>query len=215
MPLPAWRQPLLASSLPQDKKWHDSGRKWGQTKDSASEPPWGPDRVWEDHCSSIPRVQQKHPIPRLLSGHAGDFSPFRHPDWGLVRCSFRPRPRKAAAPSPPTPTPSCGSSSPPCGQQTGPALPSLLTGKKKKETRKSSSRSSHPILCTSPDTSAHGSVVVTAAAERANKRHHPGQKSRPSTQLYPLRNRVSLPPLTAHATSPGLTVKSRRPGPML
>lgn len=97
-------------------------------------PPWGPDRVWGDHCSSIPRVQQKHPISRLLSGHAGDFSPFRHPDWELGRCSFRPSPRKATAPSPPTPTPSSGSSSTVGSKRDLPCPRSLQKKKRGQET---------------------------------------------------------------------------------
>lgn len=135
-------------------------------------PPWGPDRVWGDHCSSIPRVQQKHPISRLLSGHAGDFSPFRHPDWGLGRCSFRPSPRKATAPSPPD-ADTFLRFLVHCGQQTGPALPSLFAGKKKGARNPPLAAVTRSSARRRTDTRPVPSVVVTAAAQRANKRHHP------------------------------------------
>lgn len=158
-------------------------------------PPWGPERVWEDHCPSIPRVQQKHPIPRLPSGHAGDFSPFRHPDWELVRCSFRPRPR-------PRPLTTDADTVPPVPRVGRPRLlPCPLSSehsqRKKKEGRKPSSRSSHPILCTSPGTR----TVLPVLSSQQQQSEQTDDTTRPPTpwtkvgppQLCPLlRNRVSL-----------------------
>lgn len=146
-------------------------------------PPWGPERVWEDHCSSIPRVQQKHPILRLPSGHAGDFSPFRHPDWELVRCSFRPRPR---------PLTTDADTVPPVPRVGRPRLLPCPLSSEHSQRKKGGKKT---ILSQQPPDPLHvaghqdsaASVVVTAAAERANRRHHPTSntldKSRPSTTL--------------------------------
>lgn len=125
----------------------------------------------------------------------------------------------AHAPSPPTPTPFLRFlvwAGPVCC----PALSRQNILREKKEGRKPSSRSSHPILCTSPGTR----TVLPVLSSQQQQSEQTDDTTRPPTpwtkvgppQLCPLlRNRVSLPPLTAHATSPGLTVKSRRPGPML
>jgi hypothetical protein len=210
VPLPAWRQPLLASSLLQDKKWHDSGRKWGQNQRFCVRTP---DRVWRNHCSSNPRVQRKHPILRLPSGHAGDSSPSPHPDWGLARSSFRPS--KATAPHdrrrrlPLVPR---------VGNKRD--LPCPLSSEySQKKRQKTSYRSSHPTLDLqvtipwTPSRTPMPRVVVTASKQTTHRTSNSYLPRRPHNFIRFATE--SVLPLTSHATSPGLTVKSRRPGPML
>lgn len=125
----------------------------------------------------------------------------------------------AHAPSPPTPTPFLRFlvwAGPVCC----PALSrqNILREKKRRE-------ENHPLAAATRSSArrrAPGQCCQCCrhSSSRASKQttppdlQHPGQKSA-------LHNFVrffateSLSPLTAHATSPGLTVKSRRPGPML